>query len=125
MTGWFKRRPSPWTGIDFLTLRPRRLVEHETDGEDDRVALLVPRFRSGLMGRFLQPRLRPDRAHVRVRLEERGTWLWHACDGRQTVADLVAGFEQRFPEDIDEARERVAQYLLQLERNRLVRLETP
>ena len=114
------RRRSRWEGVDFYALRPEPCVE-ATDAPDGSVVLLVPRFRRGPLAGWLQSRLRPERAHVRVTLEERGTWLWRSCDGNATVADLVEGFRAAFPADADQVAERVCRYVHQLASNDLVR----
>jgi hypothetical protein len=120
MMALFRRRRSRWAGVDFLTLKPRRCLEYRCDGEGDRTVLLVPRFRSGILGRCLQPRLDPDRAHIKVRLERRGSWIWEQCDGQRTVAEIVEGFLTRFPEESEQADQRVCQYLYTMESNRLI-----
>jgi len=116
----FRRRRSRWAGVDFLALRPERAVDFDRDEPDEQVILLVPRFRSGLLGRWLQPRLAPERAHIRVRLEERGSWIWRQCDGRRTVADIVTGFLASFPADREQADQRVCRFLYHLAENRFV-----
>jgi hypothetical protein len=127
MTPLFRRR-SRWAGIDFLSLRPAQCVDYFVDDNDGQVVLRLPRFRSGPLSRWLQPKLRPERAHVRVRLEERGSWLWMHLDGKRTVADLVTEFRQHFPGDFEQIDHRVCQYLYQLADNgciRFVNLPTP
>jgi hypothetical protein len=114
------RRRSRWADVDFYALRPERCVE-ATESAEGNVVLLVPRFRRGPLASWLQARLRPDRAHVRVTLEQRGTWLWRSCDGTATVRDLVEGFRAAFPGDGDQVPERVCQYVYQLARHDFVR----
>ena len=117
--GLFKRK-SRWEGVDFLGLVPEQCVEKTTEDEQGHVVLLVPRFRSGPLSRWLQPRIPEERAHFRVRLEERGSWVWRQCDGRRTVGEMVAGFAEEFPAESGQVAERVCQFVYQLADNRFV-----
>jgi hypothetical protein len=117
---WWSRRRSRWAGIDFLSLQPEHCVEYQEDATEGRVVLLVPRFRSGLLARWLQPRLRPERAHFRVTLEDRGSWIWRQCDGQRTVGEMVADFNTAFPDETEQVAERVCQFLYQLSANEFV-----
>ncbi len=118
--GRLRRGRIPWEGIDFYALRPEPLLDsaREADGQ---LVLLVPRFRRGPLASWLQSRLRPERAHVRVTLEERGSWLWEACDGRRSVRELVEGFQDAFPEENAQVPERVCQFLYQLAHHDFIR----
>ena len=118
--GLFRRR-SRWEGVDFLELLPERIVGHTRDDATDGVVLLAPRFDSGLLGRFLQPRLRPERAHIRVKLDARGSWIWSRVDGRRRIAEIVEGFGDAFPEDGEQVEDRVCRFLYEMERERFVR----
>jgi hypothetical protein len=122
--GLFRRKDRRWTGVDFMTLKAVPTVEHyrENEGQEgERVVLLTPRFASGLLGRWLQSRLRPAKRHIRVPLEKRGTWLWGRLDGERTVADHADAFCREFPDDLDQAAERLCQYLYAMEQNGFVR----
>ncbi len=119
---WFRRSRSRWQGVDFLALKPEPLVASLMDDENARVVLLVPRFRTGPLAHWLQPRLRAERAYIRVSLEERGSWLWGQCDGRRTVGDIAAEFRDVFPQDSQEAERRVAMFIYSLVDNGFIRL---
>lgn len=118
--GLFRRR-SRWEGVDFGALQPEQCVDFQEDGDDAPVTLLVPRFRSGPLARWLQPRLRPERAHIRVSLENRGSWVWRQCDGQRTVVEIAADFTRAFPTEQDQIEKRICQYLYQLEDNGFIR----
>jgi len=117
---WFHRRRSHWQGVDFLALKPEQRVAYLLDEESRQVVLLVPRFRTGPLARWLQPRLRPERAHIRVILEERGSWIWGQCDGRRAVGDIARDFLVAFPQDTQEVEQRVAMFLYSLAENGFV-----
>ena len=121
----FRKRRNRWAGVDFMTLVPARCArlvdEDDGQGEDALVVLLMPRFQGTLFERWLQPRLRPEKRHIRVPLDARGTFLWRRIDGQREVHALVSGFVDAFPEDSDQADDRVCQYLYYLEQNGFIR----
>ncbi|MFH1844240.1 MAG: PqqD family protein [bacterium] len=121
MRSLFGKRRSRWAGIDFFTLIPEQIMEYQRDEAAGTVALLVPRFRSGPLGRWLQPRLRPERANIRVTLEERGSWIWDRIDGESSVGQIAATFREVFPTEQDQVDERICVYLVNLETNGFVR----
>jgi hypothetical protein len=104
-------RKSRWQGVDYMTLVPETRLTWQEDESQDQVLVLVPRFRDPVLGRVVQPRLGPAKRHIRVPLERRGTFLWRLLDGRRTVADLARAYETEFPQDREQAPERVAKYL--------------
>ncbi len=112
---------SRWHNIDYLDLIPEHVVGHEPGAEPGKVRLLTPRYGGPVLGRLLQPRLRGDRRWVRVPLDARGSWLWRHIDGRTSVRDLVRGFAAAFPDETDDAAERVCQYVESLVQNRFLR----
>lgn len=95
-----RRRASPWAGRDVSALVPvPRVASRPRD--DGHLELLLPRFRSGPAARWLQPRLRPDRAHIRVRLDALGSFVWRQLDGRTPVGAVAARFAAAFPDEPD------------------------
>jgi hypothetical protein len=112
------------SGPALVDVRPVRCLEWRAV-DNERLELLVPRFRSGLLGRWLQPRLRAERSHIRISLEERGSWVWLHCDGERTVSDLASGFREAFPADAERSEERVGAFVLQMARNGFVQLRAP
>lgn len=116
---WFNRR-GRYAGIDFLDLVPQRAVAAEDPGAPESVVLLMPRFLGtyyyGMLQRFLKGRKR----HIRIPLEERGSFLWRSIDGKRDIRSLVAAFVARFPGE-SEAAERVCRYLHEMEQHRFVR----
>lgn len=109
-----------WQGVDFMALIPVRAcgwVEADAPG---RVVVLQPRYGTGLLGRFLQPRLTESKKYLRIPLEERGSYLWKLIDGTRTAGDLAAAFSEAFPEDVQQVPERVAAYLYQMSENKLI-----
>lgn len=104
--------------------RPTTLVAAE-ETQDGLVVLLRPRFIAGPLARWLQPRLR--RPHLRVKLDELGSFVWKRCDGRTTVGQIALALEEAFTasHQADKAMERIALFLRELERGGMIRLELP
>jgi hypothetical protein len=99
--------------VPFEQLVPATLCDTEERG-DGRVTVLAPRFTSRLGRRWFAPLLR--RPHVRVHLDETGSFVWRQCDGRTTVAEIAARVEARVGVDADDARRRVTIFLHRLAR---------
>ena len=72
-----------------------RNVEWE-DGPEGGAVLLVPRFRKGPLAKWLQPKLK--RPHIRVKLDEIGSFAWHMMDGRTPFYKLVEAMKEHFGE---------------------------
>ncbi len=117
MIPFLRKRSNRFKGIDFMTLVPRRSVDHELDSESKKIVLLLPRFQKGLLGRFIQPRLSPQKEFIRVPLEERGCWLWERINGVRTIGDMVPDFADNFPDDQEQVPIRLGAYLYRMEEN--------
>ena len=118
-----RRRQDRWVGCNVMELVPVRRVESEKGVEDGNVRLLEPRFKGRLLGRFLQTRLPRERAHVKVELDAQGSDLWRAIDGHICIAELVRLFVARYPDDTQQAPERVWRYLAVMEHHGFIDLE--
>ena len=103
-----------------MALVPQKACEWTEGRSPGQVVVLQPRFASGLLGRYLQPRLKGRRKFVRIPLEERGSFLWRRLDGKRTVGDLAGDFAREFPAEEKQVPERVATYLYQMHENNLI-----
>lgn len=104
---------------EILDAIPERLIDWEKDGDGRLAVLLIPRFRKGLLAKWLQPRLK--RPFVRITLDELGTFVWERCDGRKTVGEIVREMNAHFGEKARPAEERIKLFLSNLYRGRLIR----
>ena len=104
-----------------MALVPEKACGWTPGDEPGRVVVLLPRYRSGILGRFLQPRLKESKKYLRVPLEDRGSSLWGLMDGKLTVGELAKAFGRDFPGETDQIPERVATYLYQMADNHLIR----
>ena len=116
----FRRTSRKWRGVDFMGLVPVKACGWENGEKPGQVVVLQPRFKSGLMARFLQPRLNETKKYLRIPLEDRGSFLWCAMDGRRTVGELTEDFRDHFQEETSQVPQRVATYLYQMADNQLI-----
>jgi hypothetical protein len=119
---FLRKRSHRFKGIDFMTLVPAQAVDHELSTDSSTIVLLLPRFASGILGRFVQPRLPAKKKLIRIPLEKRGQWLWENMDGVRTIGDLVPGFADKFPNDQEQVPIRLAAFLYRMEENGFIHL---
>ena len=114
------RRPEI-TPEQLSACRPEQAVGSET--VDDLVVLLRPRFMSGPLAWWLQPRL--ARPYFRVRLDAVGSFIWRRCDGRTTVGEIAAGLQERFGDEVAPAMDRLRLFLRQLQDGKMITVQPP
>ena len=119
-TNLFRKSSRKWRGVDFMALVPEKACGWVPGDVPGQVLLLQPRFNSGLLGRFLQPRLKETKKFIRMPLEERGSFLWGLIDGNMTAGDMAEAFRTEFPAENDQVPERVSTYLYQMVDNGLI-----
>ena len=116
----FRKSSRKWRGVDFMALVPEKACEWTQDDVPGRIILLQRRFSTGLLGRFLQPRLKDAKKHIRIPLEERGSFLWAQIDGKRTVGDMAEAFGLEFPGESEQVPVRVETYIYQMADNKLI-----
>lgn len=104
---------------NYLDLVPRRTIQHEV-GDDGRFVLLRPKYMTGLLARFLQPRLRAK--HFRVQLDDIGTATWDAIDGARTVGQIADVLGEKFGARVEPRYERCARFIQSLHKGAMVTL---
>ena len=105
----------------FRTLIPRRLLPHE-DGEDGRVVVLRPKILSSRWQWLLRLLPRPN---YRVKLDERGSFVWLQCDGSRTIGDIAAATEKQFQDPPEDSGRRSALFLGELIRGGFLSIGPP
>ena len=103
--------------VNLLELKPKRNSEWET-GENDHVVLLVPKFRDGFLGKWVQPRL--SRPFYRVKLDTFGSFIWNACDGNTTVLEIAKAMAGKFSEDSESLYDRIGKFIRRLDESKFV-----
>jgi hypothetical protein len=111
---WRKEQPAR----NLLEMVPCR--GHEwADGGAGRIKVLVPRYGASRLGRWVAARV--ARPHIPVNLDDVGSSVWRACDGRATVREIAERIEEEFGERIAPVHERLSKFFTEMERGRLIR----
>jgi len=105
---------------NYLDLTPVKVMEFETR-VDNRVDILLPRFRNTIWKRALQPRWKGE--YIRIHLDEVGSEIWLQIDGSKNVLEICTRLQEIHPEKLNppgETEKRVTQFLSLLYRERYI-----
>ncbi len=83
----------------------------------------MPRFRSGLLAKWLQPRLK--RPHIRVKLDRIGSFVWRSLDGSKNFNQVLGEMRTEFGETIEPAEARLIKFFSILHKDKFVELFAP
>ncbi|MDP2207382.1 MAG: PqqD family protein [Bacteroidota bacterium] len=114
----FKKKKSEYDGLNILDLIPIRMFEFEVQ-EDEKVTLLIPKFRDKILGKYLQPVIK--KKFYKVKLDSLGSFVWTQCDGRTTVNEIAERLRQKFGAEAEPAVDRVAKFIQHLYRGDCVK----
>ncbi|MDI6802953.1 MAG: PqqD family protein [Bacteroidota bacterium] len=109
----FNKKKSEFDKLNILDLIPIRMFEYEVQ-EDEKVTLLIPKFRDKFLGKYLQPYIK--RKFYKVKLDKYGSFVWRQCDGRTTVNEIAERLRQKYGAEAEPAVERVAKFIQHLYR---------
>lgn len=97
--------------LNYLELTPVRNYNHLVEDEN-RVAVLVPRFTNKVLVRYLVPRLKsPD---IKVKLDKFGSSAWLKADGNKNVQQICEELFSEHGEEINPVVDRVTKFYTQL-----------
>jgi len=113
----FFQRRKILKGVNYLSLTPIRLKEHE-DIDDGKVAIIFPKFKRKSMRKFFVPGNKSE--FVRIKLDELGTASWLAIDGKKSVKDICIDLENKFGERIHPVEERTTKFFSSLYEQRYI-----
>ncbi len=119
MLKMFQKKKDEFAGWNILDLKPERLFEYEVQA-DEKVVLLIPKFRDRILGKYLQPYIR--RKFYKVKLDKLGSQTWLHCDGKTPVSKIADKLREKFGADAEPADERVAKFVQHLYRGDCVKL---
>lgn len=106
--------------LNLLELKPRRNLSWQINDED-RIVLLVPKFRGKLARKWVVPRLpKPD---IRVTLDAFGSYVWQRCDGETTVEEIGRRMAEHFNEPLEPLYDRIGIFLRRLVKDRFLILD--
>ena len=102
---------------------PNRLFDWEIQKETKRVVILRPKYKSKtgmlLFGSFLKDK------NFKVNLDELGSVVWENADGKNTVKIIGEILGQKFGPEIEPIYERLTNFLVQLHKQKFIRLDCP
>jgi hypothetical protein len=107
----FIKKRNEFVGQNLFELKPFRNFEYEVQ-EDEKITLLIPKFRGKILGKYLQPII--NKKFYKVKLDKLGSFVWTNCDGSTTVYEIAERFKQNFGDTVEKADERVAKFIQQM-----------
>lgn len=94
--------------MDWIPIRQVRWEEKD----DGRVVLLKPKFKREWLTRFTRRMGRkPD---IKISLDEYGSLVWLACDGRQSVWQICQALQSHMKKPDDSLPQRTMQFFQSL-----------
>ncbi len=104
--------------VNLLDLIPERTHEWITT-DDGKVKILVPKYGRNAVGAWLARHL--QQPYIYIQLDDIGTAVWLACDGRATVQQIGQKLQQQFGKNIEPVFERLGMFFKQLEQNKFIK----
>lgn len=105
---------------NLLELTPTRNVSWEP-AEDQRVVLLIPKFKSRFTVKYFEPLL--AKKHFRLKLDAYGSFVWNRIDGNTTVMSIADSMKTHFGDAVDPVYERVGKFIHMLQREKFISLK--
>lgn len=103
--------------VNYLELIPTTNISHKIE-KDGLVVLMVPKFRSKIWSRLLNP---SGTMFIYLHLDENGSHTWLKIDGKATVQSICTQLEQELGQKIHPVEERVPKFMTQLYLNKYIR----
>ncbi len=104
--------------IDLLTVIPCPKKGIRTELLDNgKIVVAIPRFKSEWMQRHFTSKRFPP--YIRVPLDTYGSSVWKEMNSKRTIKEIVNKLSVEFA-DMEQLEERVAQYFLQLAKDKLI-----
>jgi adenylate kinase family enzyme len=101
---------------NFFDLTPERTFESTKD-INGIVTIHIPRFDNNAIGRFLSSK--STKEDIKAELDETGSIVWEAIDGKNTVFDITKILRKRM-DSIEQADERTVEYMKKLYDNSFI-----
>ncbi len=103
---------------------PEQAVGWQPDDKNSELIIVLrPRFISGPLAWWLQPRL--SNPHFKVHLDAVGTFVWSRCDGKTKVSAIAIAMQEHFGDDFEQTELRLQRFLFELERGKMIRMIVP
>lgn len=103
---------------NFLEYYPKRLCEFEINNEI--VTVLFKKEKLSFIDRtFFKKKV--SKQH-KIDLDEIGSFVWHLCNGNNSVNFIVEKSREHFAEKIEPAEDRIELFLTQMNKNRFIQI---
>jgi hypothetical protein len=105
---------------NYLDMVPVRNVQEYTE-EEGKITLLIPKFKSEWMRKWLISRNRSK--HIHARLDTLGSKVWRNIDGVNDVSTICQNVSEQIKSENkteEQLDERIATFLTQLYKHRLI-----
>lgn len=104
---------------NYLEMVPLQNVQEFTE-EEGKITLLIPKFKSEWMRKWLLPARRSK--HFRVHLDEMGSNVWRLMDGKRNTGEIcdLLHCNTENPGNNTQMELRVTNFLSQLYKNRFI-----
>ena len=107
---------------DSAGMMPRRRLNWR-ESDDGCCILLRPKFGNSEFGQWLASRLaNPD---YQIRLDQIGSFVWRACDGKTPLVSIADGMRDQFGSNIEPVEQRLATFIRQMVQSRLLDTSSP
>lgn len=104
--------------INYLELIPFKI--HKSESINGMTSILIPKFKK----EFFQNLIPKSKSkHFRVKLDELGSSVWEAIDGKKDVSVIIDELSARHGEKIDPAQERIIKFLTQLYQSNFINFQ--
>lgn len=105
---------------NLLELVPIKLVESEEN--DGKISLLIPRFKSKFLQNFIPKNKSP---YVKINLDNFGSEFWRNVDNNSNVEKIGMILKEKYGEEIEPVYERLNIFIYQLRRHGFLELKDP
>jgi hypothetical protein len=102
---------------NYLEMIPVRNVSGFVK-EEDRITLLVPKFKSARMQKWLIPSRRSP--HFRIHLDEIGSAVWELIDGERNAGQICDALSEKGLMGAESPEDRVTRFLSKLYHSRFI-----
>ncbi|MBL1215313.1 MAG: PqqD family protein [Ignavibacteriae bacterium] len=103
---------------NFLEYYPKRVCEFEVN--DELVTVLFKKEKLTFVEKTFF-KSRASKPH-KIDLDEIGSFVWHLCDGKNSVNSIVEKGREHFGEKIEPAEDRLELFLTEMNKNRLIQI---
>lgn len=121
MSDYFPSKSEKESSADLLEMFPVRMVRWKTDSQG-RVVLLKPKFKGSWMKKYVLSRMK--RPYYKVKLDDKGSFIWKHSDGSRNVRELAEMHKKKFGKDAEPLLERLALFLHTLDKNGFIEYRT-